>query len=74
MLGGAWIDDRRKWIQARFYVEAFAKAQAAAAHMRSVWEDMMSGQGDSASMRLILSDLKEFSGVVRAFDAAERAK
>ncbi len=74
ILGAQWIEDRRQWVRSRFYVEAFDKARAAAAYMRSIWEDMMSGQGDPASMRLMLADLKEFSAVVRAFDAAERAK
>jgi hypothetical protein len=73
-LGATWVDDRRKWIQSRFQVEAFARAQKAAAHMRTVWEDMLSGQSDPSSIRLMLADLKEFSGAVRAFDAAERKK
>lgn len=73
-LGAAWMDDRRKWVQSRFYVETFVKAQQAATYMRSVWEDMISGQTDVSSIRLILADLKEFTGVVRAFDEAEKKK
>jgi hypothetical protein len=73
-LGTAWIDDRRRWAQSHFHVEAFSKAQKAAAHMRAVWEDMIAGQNDVQSIRLILADLKQFTGVVRAFDAAEKKK
>ena len=73
-LGTGWIDDRRRWVQSYFHVEAFSKAQQAAAHMRAVWEDMIAGQDDVQSIRLILADLKQFTGVVRAFDAAEKKK
>ncbi len=73
-LGAAWMEYRRKWVQSRFYVESFVKAQQAATYMRSVWEDMISGQTDVSSIRLILADLKEFTGVVRAFDEAEKKK
>jgi hypothetical protein len=73
-LGGTWVEDRRKWVQSRFHVEAFAKASAAAAQMRSVWEDLVSGHHDIHSVRLMLADLREFTGIVRAYHEAERAK
>jgi len=73
-LGAPWINDRRMWAQSHFMVESFDKAQRAAAHMRSVWEDIISGQNDVQSIRLILADLKEFTGIVRAYDEAEKKK
>jgi hypothetical protein len=73
-LGAGWVDDRRKWVQSHFYVEAFAKAEKSAALMRSVWEDIVSGQNDAQSIRLILMDLREFTAVIRAYDEAERKK
>jgi hypothetical protein len=73
-LAAGWIDERRNWLQAQFDVGAFETARMAAAQMQSVWEDILVGHDDVQSVRAMLSDLKELTAVVRAFDEAEHRK
>lgn len=57
-----------------FYVKSFDKAEKAAAHMRTIWEGILSWHNDIHSIRLMLANLKEFTAIIRAFDAAEKKK
>ena len=68
----AWINDRRRWIQAKFQVDAFAKAKAAAERMRAEWEAILEGRSDVQSLRLALAELRDLTGAIRAFDDAQR--
>ena len=68
-----WINDRRRWIQGRFHVEAFARAREAAVRMRREWELLLAGGSDLQALRVSLTELRELTSAIRAFDDAQRS-
>jgi hypothetical protein len=73
-LPAAWVDDRRRFIVARFSLPAFTKAETAARRMHESWDALLAGRSDLPTIRIALAELRDLSAALRVFAEAERRR
>jgi hypothetical protein len=73
-IGEQWKKDRKDWLKSQYTFESLNKAKEAARQLRSVWEQILKGQSDPASITLLLQDINEFVLTVNKINEANESK
>jgi len=73
-LGEQWKKDRKSWLKSQFTFESLSKAKEASRQLRSVWEQILQGRSDPASITLLLQDINEFVLIVNKINEANESK
>ena len=73
-LGEQWKKDRKSWLKSQFTFESLSKAKEASRQLRSVWEQILQGRSDPASITLLIQDINEFVLIVNKINEANESK
>jgi hypothetical protein len=73
-IGKQWKKDRKTWLKSQYIFESLNKAKEAARQLRSVWEQILLGQSDPASITLLLQDINEFVVTINKIKEANESK
>jgi hypothetical protein len=73
-IGEQWKKDRKSWLKSQFTIESLNKAKEASRQLRSVWEQILQGRSDPASITLLLQDINEFVLIVNKINEANESK
>lgn len=65
-LPGDWRSKREQYLRTSFVSEQLVAAEQAARQLRGVWTDIVQGGNDIGSLRVLLSDIREFVAVSTA--------